>query len=200
VTTLVDVGGIPVEVPETEPERAVNRRKAYTPEECIRLAHVWAREVGAPPTKRDWNPSQQRRTIESLLDRMRMRRELVTRFREGGYPSDITIRKLFGSWNAFIHAAGWEPRDGGRPPIQAATEPPKTPTLEQVRRKVGHRAEVASFGRNALASVVRSVLAAEQAGDTEALHAVLMDGAAQLLAWAEYLERKAESDRKAVAA
>lgn len=177
-----------VDVPEAEPERQHNRRAAYTHDECIALAKVWERETGAPPTCSDWNPARRRTMIRTLLTRIRDHRDAIQQFEEGGYPSAITVRKLFGSWNAFMHSAGWTPREGGRQVSVSAVEPPPTPTREQVRRRIGQQADRAPYGRDALAHVVREVVRAEAAGDRLALKGVLLDGAAQLLAWADSIE------------
>lgn len=174
-----------VDVPEVEPERQINRRTAYTHDECIALARVWERETGAPPTCSDWNPARRRTMIRKLLVRIRDHRDAIQQFEEGGYPSAITVRKLFGSWNAFMHAAGWTPREGGRQISISAVEPPPTPTREQVRRRVGQQAQRSPWGRDALARVVKNVIEAEHAGDKQALKGVLLEGAAQLLAWAD---------------
>jgi hypothetical protein len=165
------------------------RRRAYTREECIDAARTWQQTTGAAPTKNQWNPARLRMDGRKLIQRARAHQASIQRYEAGGYPSEITIRKIFGSWNGFMEACGWEPRRTGRPVIHAVPEPPTTPTLEQVRRRVGleRRGRAPAFGRAALASVVRGVIAAEQAGDDQALVGTLLEGAAQLLAWADHL-------------
>lgn len=183
-----------------EPARQPNRRRAYTREECIALARTWERETGAPPTNTDWDPALRRKSLRNLLDRVQQHQAAIARFEHGGYPAAVTIRKHFGSWNAFINAAGWAPRTQTRPEIAAALEPPATPTLEQVRKRVGRTPTVPiAYGRAALAGVVRKVIEAEQAGDHEALHGILLDGAAQLLAWADRIHNDMPASARAAA-
>lgn len=194
---VVDIGGVEVEIPDVEPERRVRTADAYTPEECIQLAHVWKRETGAPPTRNDWNPAKRRRNILNMLDRLRDHRDAAKRYTTGGYPGVNTILNRFGSWDAFIAACGWEPRGRGRPQIFTSAKP-ATPTREQLRRRVGedNEARPRAWGRAALASLVRRVLEVEASGDAEALTGVLLDGAAELLAWADHIQAQ-EAQRAA---
>lgn len=64
----------------------------------------WARLHGEPPASADWNPTQSRH----MHDEAR-----AERFKEGGWPWATNIIATFGTWNAAIRAAGFEPRASG---------------------------------------------------------------------------------------
>src|SRR4051812_1962410 len=184
---------------EVEPERADNRRRAYTHEEAVALAHSWMEATGAPPTKREWNPSQQLATVRRMLARIERLQDSIDRFRTGGFPAEVTIRNLFGSWDAFMHSCGWEPRGPGRPRIQSAPEPPPTPSRDQVlrgagshvderrRRELVDRERDQSVGTSILAARLRGVASAHKGEDPQWLAGELEGLAATALAWADRL-------------
>lgn len=61
--------------------------KWWTRERVIAAIQEWAREHGEPPRSLEW-----RRATPA-------------------FPHDATVKRLFGSWNAAIAAAGFEPRE-----------------------------------------------------------------------------------------
>lgn len=195
-----------IETPEVEPERQENRRRRYSHDEAIALAKVWERETGAPPTKREWDPASQRSTIRKLLVRVERLQDSVERFAGGGYPAAVTICNLFGSWDAFIHACGWEPRGQGRPPIQATPEPPPTPSADQLARGAGThlderrreqlRARSDGAGPSILAARIRSVIIAQKDGDPDWLAGELEALAAVAVDWCDRLRaRRTDTER-----
>lgn len=79
--------------------------RLWTPERIIRAIQQFHRMYRRPPTVADWNPA---------LARRRGKFEVAARYeRDGCWPSDWSVRKRFGSWNAAIRAAGLQPRKGG---------------------------------------------------------------------------------------
>lgn len=78
------------------------RRTDRTRDDYIAAIQRWAREHGAPPTQRGWARAAD------------------------GYPSSTGVAYVFGSWNAAVAAAGFEPRGRGRPRVAAlsSTERP----------------------------------------------------------------------------
>lgn len=85
-------------------------RTVWTREAILAAIREWAAEYGEPPRQADWNPVQAR---NYLHDERRARR-----FEEAGgrWPWFTKVVREFGSWNAAIAAAGFNPRQrfGGR--------------------------------------------------------------------------------------
>jgi Homing endonuclease associated repeat len=73
----------------------------WTPELIVYALDLWHRRYMRPPTKRQWA-------------------------RAGDdHPSSMTVKRVFGSWNAAVQAAGLRPRGpGGR----RERVPPRCPT------------------------------------------------------------------------
>ena len=82
---------------------------AWTRDAVILAIQQWARENHAPPAQADWNPYRAR---VHLRDEERARRFERGRA-EGAWPSFSTVVRLFGSWNAALRVAGFEPRAQG---------------------------------------------------------------------------------------
>ena len=81
----------------------------WTREAVILAMQQWARQYHAPPAQADWNPYRAR---VRLRDEERARRFERGRA-EGAWPSFSTAVRIFGSWNAALRAAGFEPRPEG---------------------------------------------------------------------------------------
>lgn len=60
----------------------------------------WVRRHGAIPAAIDWDPSRARATGQDWR---------AQRFEEDRYVNAATVRRRFGSWNAAVRAAGFEP-------------------------------------------------------------------------------------------
>lgn len=188
-----------VELPDAEPERQENRRTAYTPEELIALAKVWERETGAPPTRDAWDIAKRKRRLRTLYERCKHIEGELERYETGGYPSIASVRRLYVTWNAFIAACGWEPRERIRPRIAAAFEPPVTPTSDQKRRGAGlhlddkrrralaDREANVPAGPTTLMARLRAVSVAQKDGDKDWLAGELDSLAAAAIAWADKL-------------
>jgi hypothetical protein len=76
----------------------------WTRETIIAAILAWAAEYGEPPATHDWNAYS---TRHDLHDEARARR-----FEDAGgrWPTHTTVFGEFGSWQAAIAAAGYEPR------------------------------------------------------------------------------------------
>ena len=73
---------------------AAEASRVWTCERIAEAIQTWAAEHdGEPPYANDWNTSA----------------------RDRRYPSVRSVRNVFGTWNAAISAAGFEPRRVGRP-------------------------------------------------------------------------------------
>lgn len=78
--------------------------KRWTTEAIIRAIQEWADEHGEPPAMPDWDSWQSRNL---LADHERAER----RDSEGNrWPWPTAVVRAFGSWNAGVRAAGFEPR------------------------------------------------------------------------------------------
>lgn len=80
-------------------------RRIWTRDSVIAAIHRWSDLYGQPPAAGDWNLS---------LARSRGWDIAVRRFRDGRWPCSSTVCEVFGSWNAAIAAAGFEPRRVGQ--------------------------------------------------------------------------------------
>jgi hypothetical protein len=85
--------------PELVP-RTVGRRPTYTREQIIDALQRWTALYGAPPARADWEPARARRMGHEWR---------VARFRTGEWPSTRMVCRWFGTFNAAIEAAGFEP-------------------------------------------------------------------------------------------
>lgn len=75
----------------------------WTREAIITAIQAWAAEYGEPPATADWFPPKAR----AINDPARAERfELAA----GRWPWKSAVERQFGSWNAAIAAAGFEPR------------------------------------------------------------------------------------------
>ena len=91
----------------------------WTPDAIVLAIQQWARENDAPPAQADWNPHRAR---VHLRDEDRARRFERGRA-EGAWPSFSTVVRRFGSWNAALRAAGFEPRPPGSAGRSRAAKP-----------------------------------------------------------------------------
>lgn len=85
-------------------------RKIWTPAAVLQAIREWAAIHGEPPALPDWDPWRARHVLH---DDARARRFEDAQRR---WPSFKVVCTEFGSWNAAIEAAGFEPRaaTGGR--------------------------------------------------------------------------------------
>lgn len=79
------------------------KRQIWPVAVLIARIQEWARIYGDPPAMNDWNPTSAR----SMHDEARARRWEDA---DGYWPWFTTVVNRFGTWNAGIEAAGFEPR------------------------------------------------------------------------------------------
>lgn len=84
-------------------------RTVWTRERIIAAIHWWADTYGEPPASNDWNPAEAYDYLHDTERAMRAIRHLD----EGLIPWFTTVVERFGSWNAGIAAAGFQPRRAG---------------------------------------------------------------------------------------
>jgi hypothetical protein len=78
-------------------------RKIWTREAVVSAMREWAALYGEPPAEPDWNPHR----ADDLGDPDRANR---FRLAYGRWPWFNTVFRAWGSWNAALVAAGFEPR------------------------------------------------------------------------------------------
>jgi hypothetical protein len=85
---------------------ARKRRRKIGMKYIVDSINEWADLFGVPPTAADWNLHMARNAGQEWK---------VARHESTGrpWPDVSTVQKLYGSWNAAIEAAGWEPRPPG---------------------------------------------------------------------------------------
>lgn len=96
------------------PEKKRTQDKAWLPEEIIARVQLWALIVGRPPTRQDWHPSRRNASMEKLLARARAFTRMQWLYKQGDWPGIETVCNHFGSLNAALMIAGYEPRGPGR--------------------------------------------------------------------------------------
>lgn len=88
------------------------QRKAWTREAIIAAIREYAVRYGQPPTQTDRSPTHA--TALGLGDRVERLRA------DGCWPTFMSVVREFGSWNAGIAVAGFEPRPAHHLPRQRA--------------------------------------------------------------------------------
>jgi hypothetical protein len=105
------------EAAEAVSQTRLARPARWTEDLVIERLHAWVQEHGEPPRQYEWNPSRARRLAAQAQQAARAEqlRRIAERWSAGGWPSEQTVRHLFGRWDAAIAAAGYPPRGVGRP-------------------------------------------------------------------------------------
>ena len=106
----------------------------WSRETIIEKIQEWVARHGEAPSSADWNPS---------LARWRAQEWRIERYREGEWPSTNAVKRHFGgSFDAAIHAAGFEPARPGprraagaaRPAVSERARPEPVPAVERGAR------------------------------------------------------------------
>jgi hypothetical protein len=87
--------------------REPGSRPRFTSQQILTKIREWEASHGSPPTTKDWEPSRALATGQPWR---------AKRFAEGEWPSLGMVQRRFGTFNAAIREAGFEPR------------PPRAPT------------------------------------------------------------------------
>ena len=95
-------------------------KQAWTAERVIEAVQSWAEEYGQPPSSTEWEVGKPEKYARAALNKAQLWQEKAARFADGTYPSNDTVRRFFGSFNAAIAAAGFPPRPEGRTPRASA--------------------------------------------------------------------------------
>jgi hypothetical protein len=95
------------------------RRDRYTHDEIIAAILRWAdAHDGEPPAQAAWNPALCRGRARAMAVRAVGHLQRIAEYDSGDWPSEETVRKYFGCWNAALAAAGFSARlrsSGGQP-------------------------------------------------------------------------------------
>lgn len=158
-------------------------RQAWDRERVIAAVQEWAREYGKPPTSTEWEIGKPAKYAQAALAKAQLWHEKAARFERGTYPSNDTCRRLFGSFNGALQAAGFTGRPEGRTP--------RTLTDEH-RKQLRSRRQGFIAGADQLATSIRDVMAARAAEDRLSLRSALLDLAATAMAWAETIPDEEE--------
>lgn len=151
-------------------DRRHNHGQARSDEQIIERVHLWARVMGTPPTKTDWDGPKLRRLAQRAADNLTAAVARVHRFETGDWPSEASVRERFGSVNAALVQAGYPPVPTGRPARTAAPQ-----------RRVG-------TGELALGRYFDAVRDARAAGDATRLRLALETLAISAMREADRLE------------
>lgn len=143
--------------------RRTRTRRPYKDEEIVAAIKAWNEAHGRPPTSTDWNPAARRKFAKNLVAKARQHLGLARMFEEGPWPSVQTVRVHFGSMNAALVAAGFEPRAPGRQPVR---EP------EPITREANEIARTEGVSEDRFRRLVARLVEAKRAGDTLAQRAL----------------------------
>ena len=112
------------------PGKPRSRHNQLDDEELLDKVRLWAAIVGKPPTSTAWAPSRLNevvmRQMATLRKRLEAWREIQRLYEEGDWPHHHTMMRRFGSMNAALALAGFEPRGPGNQPGV-----PRRPTAPQ---------------------------------------------------------------------
>lgn len=158
-------------------------RQAWNEAAVLAAVARWIDATGKPPSSDAWQIGRPGKNAQAALAKARAWQETAALYESGEYPSNDTIRRLFGSFSDMLEAAGIPRRPEGRTP-RAVTEAQEA-TLRD-------RAGGMAAGPQQLTHDIRTVQQANAAGDRLALRAALMDLAATALAWCDQIDPDAE--------
>jgi hypothetical protein len=148
--------------PRRRPTRV--RRHMRSADSVLEAIRAWVERYGETPGMADWDPSRARHAGQWWR---------VSRFYQGDWPSISTVRHHFGSLNAAVREAGYEPRmrgvHAGRPNSSGETLP------------------ISDAAASLIVLRVRAVGEAQRAADREALACALRDLSSACLNWADRL-------------
>jgi hypothetical protein len=147
--------------PRRRPSRA--RRPLRSADAVLEAIRAWVERYGETPGMADWDPSRAREIGQSWR---------VERFYEGDWPSVATVRRHFGTLNAAVERAGFEPRPRGRQKRRGTVPPPS---------------RIQELEAATLVLRVRAVGEARRLSDRDALESALRDLSAACLNWADRL-------------
>lgn len=162
--------------PERVPRRRDRRHrhgKAYTDEQIIARIQLWARLTGGPPAKADWTVAKLRSRATAARESIEAKLRLIALYELGDFPSETTVRDRFGSLNAALVLAGFEPRGTGRPP-----RPENEACARTVAKPKVGRSHLARYHK-------RTVELRDEWGDGPALKAALYELALSAIAEAD---------------
>ena len=89
-------------------------RRIWTREAMLDCVPLWIEETGQVPAQAEWNVARMEGFAHGAMTTLSYWRNRIRCYTEGHWPSDRTVRDMFGSWNAFIREAGHTPRSVGR--------------------------------------------------------------------------------------
>jgi hypothetical protein len=121
IPTSTEIADDPAVIPPKVrvPRRRDRRHKhgrPYTDEQILARIKLWAELLGSPPTKADWNVARLKQLEATARGTIERHLRRIALYQLGDFPSETTVRDRFGSMNAAIVMAGYEPRPTGRPP------------------------------------------------------------------------------------
>jgi len=96
----VPLAPVPAKSPEASVSDVSYKGFPSRRQQILKAIQRWVQETGAPPAAIDWDPARARATGKDGR---------AQRFVDGAYPNVAVVRRHFGSWNAAIRAAGYEP-------------------------------------------------------------------------------------------
>jgi hypothetical protein len=86
--------------------KCAEERRIWTRGAVILAIQEWAHEHGEHPAMPDWNPWYARHEINDEARAARAEENIAA----GRHPWPVSVIRAFGTWNAAIRAAGFEPR------------------------------------------------------------------------------------------
>jgi hypothetical protein len=149
---------------------AKTRRDRYTHEEIVAAILRWTEDHGGdPPRQADWNPALLRTVARAMAAKAVGHLRRIAEYDAGDWPSEQTVRKYFGSWNAALAAAGLHDRlrsSGNQPRDRDLTLVPATGVIDELER------------------LLDSICTAHHEHDPDALRATLLDLSLAARDWA----------------
>jgi hypothetical protein len=146
----------------------------YTHDEILDRVKLWALLVGRPPSITQWHISDLNRQIARLRVRLEHHERVQALYESGDWPAVSTVVNRFGSMNAALVAAGFEPRGPGQQPdVPVIPGKPWRPKA----------------GEEAVDAAIEHTREARAAGDQEQLHEALIELAIAAFNEADKIEK-----------
>lgn len=144
--------------------------------EAIVIAKIieWNERFGNPPAQSEWNIARARKLLAETRKRSLRWVNVIAEYERGDWPSCDTVKRLFGSWNAAVTAAGFEGRPSGN-----------TPSRFKIRHKYSAHLDALADIRYGVGEIER----AAAASDVVATRQAIEDLASIALAWLEHFDK-----------
>lgn len=157
----------------TENRRGNRFRHSWSRELVIERMQEWNQLFGKPPAQSEWNIAKARTLLVAARRRALRWVDVQVEYERGDWPSCDTVKRLFGSWNNAVEAAGFDRRPSGN-----------TPSKFKIRHKYAAHVDALTDIQYGVAQIEK----AAASRDIGATRQAIEDLASISLAWLEHFD------------